>query len=259
MTSPTLSNRDTLRAQVPDMVNMTIAIPILHRAHRVRPVVESCVAATPYPAASPGLDIVFAVTPGDDAVFAAVEAVSAEYPGYVHHYLTVPWPADGRGDYARKINAIWRATDRAWLFMGADDLEFRPGWIEAAMSAAGPDCPPGVTPGVIGTNDLGNPRVLAGVHSTHSIINRDWARQHPVPGGRSPQVLCEEYWHEGVDDELVGWATSHHSMIFAPGCVVRHRHPNWDASVPTDDMYRQQPGRMRDGRRVLARRRKLWT
>lgn len=238
---------------------MTIAIPILHRAHRVRPVVESCIEA-----GTPGLDIVFAVTPGDDAVIAAVEAASAEHPGYVHHYLMTPWPADGRADYARKINAIWRATDRAWLFMGADDLQFEPGWIEAAMDAAGRDCLPGVVPGVVGTNDLGNPRVLAGTHSTHSIINRDWARLHGVAGmrngsSRQTQVLCEEYWHEGVDDELVGWAKSHHAMVFALDSHVRHRHPNWDASVPSDELYRQQPGRMRDGRRVLARRRKLWS
>lgn len=245
------------------MVDMTIAIPILRRAHRVRPVVESIVAATPYPASVPGLDVVFAVTPDDDAVIAAIEAASAEFPGYVHHYLMVPWPADGRGDYARKINAVFRSTDREWMLMGADDLEFEPGWVEAAMSAAGRDCPPDVVPGVIGTNDLGNPRVLAGVHSTHSIVNVDWMRTVGVAGtrhgaGRRAQALCEEYWHEGVDDELVAWAQYHKAFVMALDSRVRHRHPNWDASVPTDAMYAQQRERMRFGRRILNARRRLW-
>jgi len=241
---------------------MTIAVPILKRAHRVRPLVESCIEAAPdtFVRSGPGLDIVFAVTPGDDAVIAAVEAASAEYPAYVHHYLMVPWPADGRADYARKINAIFRVTGRAWLFMGADDLEFRSGWIEAAMDAAGRDCPGGVVPGVIGTNDLGNPRVLAGHHSTHSIINTYWGQLNGVAGDLEQRsVLSEAYWHEGVDDELVGWATSKHAMVFASRSEVRHRHPNWDASVPTDELYAQQRERMRDGKRVLAARRRLWS
>lgn len=246
------------------MVNMTIAVPILKRAHRVRPLVESCIEAAPYPASAPGLDIVFAVTPGDDAVIAAVEAANVEFPGYVRHYLMVPWPATGKGDYARKINAVYRSTDRAWLFMGADDLEFRKGWIEAAMDAAGRDCPGNTVPGVIGTNDLGNPRVTAGVHSTHSIISTSWMSMHGVADrqqGHTPrarQALCEDYWHEGVDDELVAWAQHHHAMVFATRSEVRHRHPNWDSSVPMDEMYDQQRERMRAGRRLFNLRRKLW-
>jgi hypothetical protein len=51
--------------------------------------------------------------------------------------LFAPWPA-GRGDYARKINHAAQLTDATWIFTGADDLSFLPGWLRAAISVAHP-------------------------------------------------------------------------------------------------------------------------
>ena len=46
---------------------------------------------------------------------------------------------------------------------------FSPGWLDAALAHDGPGI------GVIGTNDLHNPAVLRGLHSTHSLVKRTYA------------------------------------------------------------------------------------
>lgn len=247
-----------MAAMSPDYApQVTVVIPILHRHHRVRPVAESCIAGT-----GPGIEILFVVTPGDDTVIEQIEDVGADYPHAMSQYLSVPWPADGKGDYARKINAALRVTDRPWLFMGADDLEFEGGWLTEALRAGQDyELRSGMPAGVIGTNDLGPIRVQRGEHSTHSLVSREWARGVGVAGRRQRQlqILCEEYWHEYVDDELVAWARFHEAFVPALASRVRHRHPNWDASVPNDPMYSQQRLRMQYGRRVFKRREHLWS
>ena len=52
------------------------------------------------------------------------------------------------------------------MFAGADDLNFHPGWDTAALA---------VMDGwvqVVGTNDLLNPYVTAGLHATHYLVDR---------------------------------------------------------------------------------------
>ncbi len=75
---------------------------------------------------------------------------------------------EGFGNYATAINYGLANTDEPLVFAGADDLNFRPGWLEA--------CQPALDDGnqVVGTNDLGNPEVLAGEHATHYLVVRDY-------------------------------------------------------------------------------------
>ena len=49
------------------------------------------------------------------------------------------WVVDwepGPGDFAKKINHGFEYTDSEWVFQGADDIRFSPGWDIAALKVA---------------------------------------------------------------------------------------------------------------------------
>lgn len=213
-----------------------ILVPVLYRDHRVKPLLESVRSTC-------GARVLFLTTPEDTDMRRAVHRAGAEE-------LTVPWQPTG--DYARKINAGFLATHEALIFTGADDLEFQPGWLDAARA----HLTPGI--GVVGTNDLGSPRVMAGEHATHFLITRRYVLDRGTidePG----KVFHEGYAHEYVDDELVGTARYRGALAMALDSHVKHLHPNWDPSVPMDSLYEMQQHRMRLSRPLFLRRRHQWT
>lgn len=217
------------------MTDVVVLVPMLGRAHRVPKLLQSL--GDTAPDARP----LFLLSPGDDDVHAAVAAEGADH-------LTVDGPYPG--DYARKINAGLRASTEPLLFLGADDLRFHPGWLEAATAKL----TPGI--GVVGTNDLGSPRVMKGDHATHSLVTRDYAEQFGTidePG----IILHEGYPHEFVDDELVETAKHRNAWAFAADSHVEHMHPAW-SKAPMDRMYAQQRVRMAKGRPLYQERRRLW-
>lgn len=210
---------------------------MLGRAHRVGPLLESLAAATT------DYRVLFLLTPGDTDVIGAVETAGGDW---------VAVQRRDRGDYARKINAGYRATTEPLLFLGADDLHFHPHWFERAVA---PFTDSRV--GVVGTNDLGNRRVISGDHATHALVRRSYIDEHGTidePG----KVLHEGYAHEYVDDELVGTAKHRGAWAFAADSVVEHLHPQW-GKAPSDPMYDAQAERMSTSRHLFLRRRRLWT
>lgn len=221
---------------MPDNADTVVLVPMLGRAHRVAPVVESLRET------APGVRILFCCTLGDTAVQAAVDAAGAERIDLPRHPI---------GDYARKINAGYRWTDEPLMFLGACDLRFHPGWLDAARAYL----LDGI--GVVGTNDLGNPRVVAGDHATHSLVTRAYADKYGTIDGPG-QVLAECYPHEYVDDELVGTAKHRGAWAMALDSIVEHEHPDW-GKAPFDELYRGQNRRMALGRRLHNRRRWRWT
>ena len=162
-------------------------------------------------------------------------------------------PYRPRGDYARKIQAGYEHVDQPLLFLAADDLRFHPGWWQAAAA----HLVPGV--GVVGTNDMGNPRVIAGEHSTHSLITRAYVDVFGGTADQRGQVLHDGYDHEYVDDELIGVARARGAFRFAHAARVEHLHPNWRRDVPRDNLYRAQRQRMRRSRPLFEQRRLMWT
>lgn len=208
---------------------------MLGRPHRVAPLMESIEATVP------DARVLFALSPGDDAVHREVDRTARER-------IIVPYQV--RGDYARKINHGYRLTDQALIFTGADDLYFNTGWFEAAVTQLGPGI------GVVGTNDLGSPRVMAGDHATHFLVTREYADLGTVDQPNA--IFCEEYPHEFVDDELAATAKSRSAWAMALDSKVAHKHPNWDPSVPMDGLYLAQQQRMRAGRPIFQRRQRLW-
>lgn len=217
--------------------DLVILIPMLGRPHRVAPLLQTIHEATP------AARVLFLTTP-DDA------QVRREISRHGREQLTVPRRPTGAGDYARKINAGYRHTTEPHIFLGADDLHFHPGWYEAAIAELGPGI------GVVGTDDMGSPRVIAGEHSTHSLVTREYADRGTVDQPRT--IYHEGYIHEYVDDELVGTAKHRGAWAFARDAKVEHLHPNW-GKAPTDRSYAQQRERIRRGRPLFLRRQTLWT
>lgn len=216
-------------------MDLVVIIPMLGRVHRVQPLLESIHATCE-------ARVLFAVTPGDDAVIAAIDAAGEAR-------ITVL--REPRGDFQRKINHGIRATREPYIFTGADDLLFHPGWYEAARAKM----TGGV--GVVGTNDLCNPRVMRGDHATHMLVSRDYVERYGTidePG----KFLHEGYPHELCDDEAVHTAKKRRAWAFAADSHVEHLHPMAGKGVPMDDLYAGQARRLEDGRLIYRRRAKLW-
>lgn len=216
---------------------VVVVIPVLRRPHRVEPLLRSLREATPEPHRP-----LFVATEGDDEEIAEIRRARADL------LVVPPRPV---GDWAYKVNTAYRETTEPFLFLGADDLDFRPGWLPAALRRM--DDP---AIGVVGTNDLGNARVMAGEHATHLLVRRAYVDRFGTADERG-KIACEKYPHEFVDDEIVGTAKARGAWSPALDSIVEHLHPNW-GKAPSDPLYDAQSRRMMQGRRVYRSRRRLW-
>lgn len=212
--------------------SLVLLIPVLERPQNVAPLLSSIADATPEP-----YRVVFIADSHDKAEQDAVREAGAE--------LQIV-----DGNYARKINHGVRSSDEQLIFFGADDLRFHEGWLSQAKVKLSR------TIGVVGTNDLGNRRVMRGEHATHPLVARWYCELGTIDD--PTKVLHEAYPHEFVDDEFI--QTAIHRKAFAPALKskVEHLHPLWGKAC-TDHLYDQQRRRMRIGRRIYQHRMKLWT
>lgn len=217
---------------------IAILIPVLDRPARVRPLVASLEAS----GQAIDLNPVFLLTPGDRDERRAVKGSGAR--GEVMEF------GAGQGDYARKMNWGIRNTDDPFIFLAADDLIFHPGWAERAIA-----CWYETHACVVGTNDLGNDRVVSGQHSTHTLVHRDYLE---CGGADSPELLHEGYWHNFVDDEFVQLAQARGTYAHAGDSRVEHLHPNWGKAGP-DATYSKGMLHFNEDRNLFQRRRRIWS
>jgi len=191
--------------------------------------------------------LVFLCSPGDNGEVKACRAAARRYNRVDVHI--VDWPA-GDGDYARKINYGLTVTEEPWLFQAGDDLAFSDGWDRLTLQAADPGFR------VVGTNDLGNPRVGQGRHSTHSLVSREYVET--FGGSDEPgKMLHEGYRHNFVDDELVFVAMKRRTFVFAARAIVEHLHPHWGKGATDETYERGLAGFRADAILNRARRRDL--
>lgn len=184
--------------------------------------------------------VLFLAAPHDHAEHDAVREAGGEL-------LVCPPPAGAEdAGYARKINAGIRATSEPLIFLGADDLHFHPGWLQAARRRLSDRV------GVVGVNDLCSRRVRAGQHATHFLMSRAYAGR-PMLNGRSGP-LYEGYDHSFVDDELVATARHRGAIAFATDAIVEHLH-HMNGRAPVDEIYTRGRARFRQDRRTFRRRR----
>lgn len=216
---------------------IAIIVPVLGRPEKAAPLVENIRAATRDVEAG----IYFVCSPSDADEIRACKATGATV-------LVVNWEP-GPGDYARKINYGYRATGEPWIFTGADDLIFHPRWATAAFTA-------GLGAHVIGTNDLHNPRVVAGMHSTHTLVARSYANECGTVDG--PGLIYHEgYDHQFCDDEMVRTAQWRGAWAFAREAHVEHLHPHF-GGAEMDATYRKALAATLADSRLFQSRCHLW-
>jgi hypothetical protein len=210
---------------------VVVIVPVLDRPHRVVPLLDSIEGT------ARGVRVLFVVGDSDIAERDAISRAGAEA-------LVLP---DQRVSYPTKINAAYRATSEPWMFCAADDVVFRPGWLEAAAAhdVEGVD--------VIGTNDLGNGRVVAGIHSTHTFVRRAYADSPGATFDEAGTVLHEGYRHWFCDDELVTAAQRRGVYAHAGDSIVEHLHP-YHGKAERDQTYALGEQRRRDDKRRWLRR-----
>lgn len=163
--------------------------------------------------ASRKVDLVTFVVEADDP--ASIAAVGAIGPGVRYIINTGP------RSYAGAINTAAAHVDSPWLFTGADDLRYYWGWDTAALRLAR-IC----DAMVVGTNDLGHPAVLAGQHSTHSLVSMEYVKQGAT-ADRCPGKVLHDYDHNWVDTELVHVARHRGVYAHCHTSLVEHLHPAW--------------------------------
>jgi hypothetical protein len=209
---------------------IVVVVPVLNRPQNAHPVAISFARAQTVPSS-----LLFVTSLGDDAQHVACRVALADMEflsGATGDILTIP-DEPGPGDFARKINAAYRLTREPFLFQAADDVEFEHGWdaeVLKAQTATGA--------GVVGTNDDGNRRVIAGLHSTHTLIARRYVDEQGGSMDGPGTVFSESYGHQYADTELVELAKVRAEWAFAPRAVVRHNHPFWGRGE-MDDTYRK--------------------
>jgi hypothetical protein len=214
-----------------------ILVPVLGRPQNAQPLVSSIDRNTKVPHTT-----VFVCTRGDEAQIEACKQT-----GCVVHLVD-----DGDHQYARKINAgIAADYGRGdFFFLAADDLKFHPRWDVKAIAAFENAGAP-----VVGTNDMGNATVIAGRHSTHTLVHRSYLERGTVD---DPTVLLHEgYHHNFVDTEFIETAKWRRAFVSAYDSRVEHLHPFW-RKAPDDVIYRRGRVFYHEDGELFKQRSRLW-
>lgn len=227
---------------------VTVLVPVLNRPKRVSPLVDSLISSARFIS----LDLLFLCSPGDDEQRAAIRRVQGAHgPTCRVNALEIDDPP-GRGDYAKKINAGFRNTATEFIFMGADDLVFHPGWIERALA-----CHMETKACVVGTNDNGNRAVMQGEHSTHTLVHRDYGECGIIDNPDCGVPLYEGYDHNFVDTEFIQTAMARETWASAGDSIVEHLHPIW-GKAENDETYKKGQLKFGTDRKLYESRRPLW-
>lgn len=218
------------------MNDLVVLIPVLGRPHHIEPMLESLYKTTK--SVTPlFLTSEFDIEPRDE-----IKRLGERFVDVRHRT---------KGDYARKINAGYKLSKEPLIFLGATDIKFHPKWFENAQRKLNKKVQ------VVGTNDLGNPFVMAGEHSTHTLVTRSYI-DHYGTIDEPDKILHEGYIHEWVDNEFVGTAKHRKAWAMAMDSIVEHLHPIWGKGR-WDAGYRETDKRVRRGSRYYKTRSVLWT
>lgn len=231
------------------MADVAVLVPVMRRPRNAAPFMTSLAASLEGARHQAN---VYAIADNDDQATRAAWLLAGAAVLVTEDFGT---SQDTRrpGRFAEKVNAGYQYTSRRsqeqWLFLTGDDVRFHTGWLDEALHVADT-----TSAAVIGTNDLGNPRVTRGDHGTHLLISRTYIESFGASWD-GPDVLAHEgYGHSYVDDEIVTAARDRGVWAHAPHSIVEHLHPEFGKG-PDDEVY--QLGRatlLADGNLFIKRR-----
>jgi hypothetical protein len=229
-----------LGVPAPATEEVAVLVPVLGRPEHAEPFMASLRAST-------GLARAYAIL-GPEETAEAYQAVEAAWKqaGAIILHSEDGLPA--AITFAEKVNAGYRQTSEPWLLLVGSDVRFHPGWWDHALAAAEGD-----RFDVVGTNDLGNPRVMAGEHSPHPLVRRSYVDQVGASWD-GPGIVCHEgYQHNFVDDELVTAAKQRGTWTPALASRVEHLHPFWQ-KAELDEVHKLGQSSFEEDRKLFEER-----
>lgn len=211
------------------MSSVAILVPILNRPHRIEPLLQSIADSTTLP---------------HRVVFAASDQPSIDELTRLGASFITDEGGD-EGSYPRRINRLYAETTDPYLLLAADDLAFRPQWLEEAMKVME------TLDGVVALNDQYNP---AGVHF---LVSRNYIETFGGCMDDSGVVLHEGYRHAYCDDEFRATARARGKWALAHSAVIEHLHVG-AGKAPMDETYRIGEAAMPHDFGVFMSRAHLW-
>jgi hypothetical protein len=227
----------------PATERVDVIVPVLNRPDNAKPFMQSLRAST-------GMATVYAVVEPDDTATGDAWLNAGARIVWGHDELSsfVEGQTEGVAHtFAEKVNLAYRQTQAPWLFITGDDVRFRPGWLDQAQHAAGDKYH------VIGTNDLGNPRVTSGEHAVHMLIRRSYVDEVGASWDGPGIVAHEGYRHWFVDDEIVTAAKLRGVWTPCLASIVEHLHPIF-GKAESDATYRLGQSTVEQDRRIFLTR-----
>jgi len=157
--------------------------------------------------------------------------------------------------FAENLNYQLKRSMADWVLVVGDDVEFTPGWFEAAAEVS-------TTADVIGTNDardgeVRNPDVAAGRHADHFFVRREYIDQLGACLDGPGSFMPEAYRHWYTDREVIQLAKARGVFVMAPECRIIHHHPGYDgdeAARQADETYMAAVESSDDDRRTFLER-----
>jgi hypothetical protein len=156
--------------------------------------------------------------------------------------------------YAQAVNLAYARTKQPFVFMGADDLRFFPGWDTACMRVFNQS----EKIMVCGTNDLHQPPTKRGEGATHYMARRSYLEKFTGTVDRSFPVLFE-YKHNYTDTEFVAVAQARRVYGHAVDSHVEHVHPAFFPAIIPDEGYLKSKNTCSEDAITFLERRKQWT
>lgn len=216
--------------------SVAIFIPTYKRAHKLLAVYKNAKNSSPL------ISSVYFIVEKEDQ-----ESINVLKTNHLPYFIN-----QRSKNYAGALNSAYLKTSEKYFFNGADDLDFKPGWLEKCLEKM-------VEPvKVVGTNDLHNGDVLRGRHSTHSLIDRDYIKIQSGIFDEENLVFSESYLHNWVDREFVELAKFRGVFASCLEAIVEHLH--WRTGLsPRDETYDLQNHTGNHDLRNYLHRRSVWS
>jgi hypothetical protein len=162
------------------------------------------------------------------------------------HDVQIVKVTDDRPSFAQKVNDVYRRTEAEWLLLVGDDVEWRDGWLDAALTTARET---GAL--VVGTND-GGMQARAEM-SPHPLIARSYVDEVGASWDGPGIVAHEGYRHNYVDREILTAAQQRGVYAFSHRSLVRHLHHGQGIN-PVDSTYEVGTRWLQDDKATWQRR-----
>ena len=152
---------------------------------------------------------------------------------------------DEGGSWGVRLNRLFTHTDAEYLFLGADDVRFHPGWHDAAMARMQQ------VDGVVAVNDLWNPR------GTLALVSRRYLLEEGGTVDGTGAIIHEGYRHCFSETELFETAASRSRFAYCAESIVEHLHPAAGKSE-WDEVYKIGTDNWDHDEALYLSRRHLW-